>query len=175
LLLGLELALSAASGLSIVGVAPVLRKLFKKTTIEDITPEWIESFSVDRYRPMMGLLSDNDFDFLARQPGFDDSLYKKLRRERLDIFYQYFSRLILDYKKLHTTARYFIAQCEEDQSDLAQKLIRMRLAFAFSALRVQYQFLLCRAGIGTVEARLLVTKLQQMRDQLGSLALPQAT
>jgi hypothetical protein len=51
----------------------------------------------------------------------------------------------------------------------------MRLAFAFSALRVQYQFLLCRAGIGTVEARLLVTKLQQMRDQLGSLALPQAT
>jgi hypothetical protein len=60
LLLGLELALSAASGLSIVGVAPVLRKLFKKTTIEDITPEWIESFSVDRYRPMMGLLSDND-------------------------------------------------------------------------------------------------------------------
>jgi hypothetical protein len=174
LVLGLELALSAASGLGLVGVAPVLRKLFKKTTIEDITPEWIESFSVERYRPMMGLLSEEDFDFLARQPGFDAGLYKKLRRERLDIFHQYFSRLILDYKKLHTTARYFIAQCEDDQSELAQKLIRMRFAFALSALRVQYQFVLCQAGIGTVEARLLVTKLQQMSDQLGSLAVPQA-
>jgi len=174
LVLGLELALSAASGLGLVGVAPVLRKLFKKTAIEDITPEWIESFSVDRYRPMMGLLSEEDFDFLARQPGFDASIYRKLRRERLDIFYQYFSRLILDYKKLHTTARYFIAQCEQDQSELAQKLIRMWLAFALSALRVQYKCLMCRAGVGTVEARLLIVKLQQMSAQLGSLALPQA-
>jgi len=57
--------------------------------MEEITPEWLENFSTSVYHPMEGLLADEDFRFLSRQPGFDLSLYRKLRRERLRIFRQY--------------------------------------------------------------------------------------
>lgn len=173
LLLALEVALSASTAISVLSVAPVLRRLLRRTTIEDVTPEWVESFSVERYRPMLGLLAKEDFAFLSRQPGFDSSIYKKLRRERLSIFEQYLARLILDFKKLHITARYFVAQSEQDRSDTAMKLVRLRWAFFVSVLELQLQLQLCRLGLGTVEARLVVSKLQQMSDQLAAITLPQ--
>jgi hypothetical protein len=122
---------------------------------------------------MLGLLANEDFAFLSRQPGFDPSIYKKLRRERLSIFEQYLCRLILDFKKLHATARYFVARSDHDRSDVAAKLIRMRWAFAVSVVEVHLQLQLCKVGVGTVEARMVVAKLQQMSDQLSTLTLPQ--
>lgn len=173
MLLALEVALSVSTAVSALSVGPVLRRLLRRTTIEDVTPEWVESFSVERYRPMLGLLGNEDFAFLSRQPGFDPSIYKKLRRERLAIFEQYLSRLILDFKKLHATARYFVARSEVDRSDVAMKLVRLRWAFSMNVVEVHLQLQLCRLGIGTVEPRMVVAKLQQMSEQLSALTLPQ--
>jgi hypothetical protein len=173
-LFALEVALSTATGLCILGIAPVLCRLLRKTTIEDITPEWVESFSVERYRPMLGLLAKEDFAFLSRQPGFDHSIYKKLRRERLCIFEQYLARLILDFKKLHATARYFVARSQEDRTEAAMQLIRLRWAFSVNVVEVYLRLQLCRIGIGTAEAQAVVARLQQMSDQLTMLTLPQA-
>ena len=173
MLLALEVALSTSTGLCILGVAPVLRRLLRKTTIEDVTPEWVESFSVERYRPMLGLLAKEDFAFLSRQPGFDPSIYRKLRRERLCIFEQYLTRLILDFKKLHATARYFVARSPEDRSEVAIKLIRLHWAFSVNVVEVHLRLQLCRLGIGTAEAQIVVARLQQMSDQLTLLTLPQ--
>lgn len=170
----LEAVLSAGTVLSVAGVAPVIKKLFRKTSLDDITPEWLGSFSVERYRPMLGLLAHEDFAFLVRQPGFDITIYKKLRRERLEIFDQYFSRLVLDFKKLHTTARYMVARAPEDHSDVVLKLVRLRYAFAISVFQVHFRYLLCRVGIGTLESRVLLTRLQQMSDQLSALTASQA-
>jgi hypothetical protein len=168
-----ELALSAMTGLSVLGVAPVLKRLFRKTTLDDITPEWLESFSVERYRPMLSLLSNDDFDFLSSQPGFDASIYKKLRRERLAIFDEYFRRLISDFKKLHTTARYLVARESEDHSSEAMKLVELRFAFMTAVFAVHFRYLLCKAGVGTMEAQILFKRLQEMNDHLGHLHLPQ--
>jgi hypothetical protein len=169
-----ELALSVITGLCLVGVAPVLRRLFAATSIDDVTPEWVETFSVERYLPMAGLLSNEDFAFLAAQPGFDPSIYKKLRRERLAIFDQYLSRLILDFHKLHTTARFLVARSEQDRSDVALRLVRLRFNFALAVIRVQVQYQLCRLGVGTVDAQALILRLRQMSDQLVDVSLPQA-
>jgi hypothetical protein len=158
-----------------MGVAPVLKRLFRKTTLDDITPEWIESFSVERYRPMLNLLSNDDFDFLSSQPGFDQSIYKKLRRERLAIFDEYFKRLILDFKKLHTTARYLIAQETEDHSEYASKLMQIHVAFTMAVFQVHMRYLCCKVGVGTMEAQILVKHLQQMSEQLGQLNLAHST
>jgi hypothetical protein len=169
-----EAVLSAGTILTVGGAAPVLKKLFRKTSLDDITPEWLESFSVDRYLPMVGLLADEDFAFLARQPGFDSAIYKKLRRERLEIFDQYFSRLVLDFKKLHLAARYMVARAPEDHSDVVLKLVRLRYAFAVSAFHVHFRYLLCRAGAGTLESKVLLVRLQQMSDQLSALSIAHA-
>ncbi len=174
LILELEIALTAISGLMVASIAPVLYRLFKTASLEDVTPEWLESFSVDRYRPMAGLLSNEDFAFLSRQPGFDPSLYKKLRRERLSIFDQYLQRLILDFNKLHATARFLVARSPSDQSELAARLIRLQWSFRAEVLKVQLRFLLCRIGVGTVHVQTVIVRLEQMSDQLGALSLPQA-
>src|SRR4051812_41291423 len=123
---------------------------------------------------MVGLLSNEDFKFLSEQPGFDPSIYKKLRRERLAIFDQYLNRLILDFKKLHATARYLVAHRDTDQSDIAIKLIKLRWSFAIAVLQVNTSFQLCKIGLGTVHAQLLVVRLQQMSEQLTAVSLPEA-
>jgi hypothetical protein len=170
----LEAVLTMTTGACVLSVAPVLRRLFKRTTIEDVTPEWVESFSVERYRPMLNLLADEDFAFLSSQPGFDPSIYKKLRRERLAIFDQYLSRLILDFKRLHTTARYLVAHSDTDQTAATTALLRLQWSFALSVLQVQARFQLVKVGVGTVQAQLLIAKLQQMNDQLRLVTIPNA-
>jgi hypothetical protein len=63
-ILEFEIALAAFSGLIVMGIAPVLRRLFKTTSLDDVTPEWLESFYVDRYPPKAGLFSNEDFSFI---------------------------------------------------------------------------------------------------------------
>src|SRR5947209_2169473 len=88
------------AGLSIVLFAPVLYNLFRSYRVEDVSPEWLQNFSAQSYYPMQSLLAEDDFRFLSRQPGFDLSLYRKLRRERLHIFKQYLGCVISDFNKL---------------------------------------------------------------------------
>ena len=170
----IEFALTVALCVCLLSIAPILRRLFKKNSIEDVTPEWLESFSVDRYRPMAGLLAEEDFDFLSRQPGFDPSLYRKLRRERLSIFRQYFHRLIGDFNKLHVAARYLVARSPQDCSGVATQLIRLQWRFNLVVVQVQMRFLLCQVGLATVQVQSLIAALEGMNNQLAGLALPQA-
>jgi hypothetical protein len=157
-------------GVSLVMAAPVLVRLFWRCEMSEITPEWLESFSVASYYPMQGLLSDEDFRFLARQPGFDFSLYRKLRRERLLIFRQYLSRLILDFNRLHTTARFLIARGQEDRSDLIMRLFRLKIRFTFAVMASEMSYLCCRIGIGKLEVRSLIARLEEMSLELNGLA-----
>jgi hypothetical protein len=153
-------------------VVPVLRRLYRKPLCTEITPEWLESFSVDRYKSMASLLGDEDFAFLSRQPGFDLSLYKKLRRERLAIFRQYLDRLIVDFNRLHMTARLLVAQNPTDSSDVATRLIRLQFEFSKAVFRTELSYWFCRLGVSTVDVAVLLSRLQAMSDQLNQLAVP---
>jgi hypothetical protein len=154
-------------------VVPVLGKLYKTCRIEEITPEWLESFSVAAYHPMEGLLADEDFTFLSRQPGFDLSLYRKLRRERLRIFRQYLTRLISDFNRLHLVTRALIAQSPVDRSDLVSKLIRLKIRFSVALIRAEASYVLCRFGLSSLPVRALILHLEEMHAQLGALSAAQ--
>jgi hypothetical protein len=157
-------------GVSLVLVAPVLARLFRRCEMSEITPEWLESFSVTAYYPMQGLLSDEDFRFLARQPGFDFSLYRKLRKERLLIFRQYLSRLISDFNRLHATARALIAHGQEDRSDLMLRLFKLKVRFSFAVVGSEVSYLCCRIGIGRLAVRGMIARLEEMSAELNGLA-----
>ena len=161
-------------GLSLVLAAPVLARLFRRCEMSEITPEWLESFSVTAYYPMQGLLSDEDFRFLARQPGFDFSLYRKLRRERLLIFRQYLSRLISDFNRLHTVARVLIARGQEDRSDLMMRLFKLKIRFSLAVMQSEISYLCCRIGIGGLIASNMIARLEEMSAELNGLAAPGA-
>jgi hypothetical protein len=126
---------------------PVLARLFRQCHLSDITPEWLENFSPVSYRAMEDLLAEEDFEFLVRQPGFEASLSKKLRKDRIAIFRLYLNRLVSDFNRLHVYARYLISQSSEDQSSLLAQLVKLRLRFLFTVLRVEFILLLVRFGV----------------------------
>ena len=98
-------------------LAPVLMQLFRQCHLTEIAPDWLESFSPASYHPMEVLLADEDFNFLVRQPGFETSIGKKLRQDRVRIFRQYLHRLIGDFNRLHVYAAICISRNREtDQS-----------------------------------------------------------
>jgi hypothetical protein len=163
-----------ACGLTLAAVAPILFKLYRRCRIQDITPEWLENFSPSMYYPMEGLLADEDFRFLSCQPGFDLSLYRKLRRERLYIFRQYFSRLILDFNRLHATARVLVAQGREDRSDLLTQLMWLKLRFSVAVVKTQLSYLICCLGFRSLAVRAVILHLEEMTTQLSFISASQA-
>lgn len=152
---------------------PTLRWLCRKAAVEDITPEWLEGFSVASYYPMQGLLSDEDFTFLSCQPGFDESLYKKLRRERLHIFRQYLLRLILDFNRLHALARMILAHSSQDRSDVVAKILGLKIRFSLAVLQAEASYFLCLIGFRFLAVRRLLATLEEMSLQLASLSTAQ--
>ncbi len=152
---------------------PVLAKLLKRCPAQEITSDWLETFSVSSYHPMEGLLSDEDFKFLSRQPGFDLSLYRKLRRERLRIFKQYLDRAIIDFNRLHTAVRTIVAHASYDCSDVAGKLIWLRIRFSWAVLKAEFSYHLCLLGFRSLAVRSLIGQLDEMYAQLGLVTAAQ--
>lgn len=161
------------SGLSVALALPVLVRLYRKCRVEEITPEWLESFSAASYEPMQDLLAQEDFRFLSRQPGFDFSLYRKLRRERLHIFRQYLNQLVNDFNRLHRLARVLVAHNTGDRSDVAAKLVWLKFRFALTLVRTEANYQLCCFGLRYLAVRPLIFQLNEMYAQLGALASPQ--
>ncbi len=157
-------------GVTLALFFPILRWLCRKAAIEEITPEWLENFSVAAYYPMQGLLSDEDFTFLSRQPGFDESLYRKLRRERLHIFRQYLLRLIIDFNRLHAVARMILARGNQDRSDVVGKLMRLKFQFSLAVFQAECSYLLCCVGFRFLAVRRLIAVLESMSMELAALS-----
>lgn len=161
-------------GLTLGFLLPVLLKLFKTCEVDDISPEWLEGFSCSSYYPMRGLFNDEDFDFLSRQPGFDLSLYRKLRRDRLKIFKEYLNRIIVDFQRLHVAARFLAAKSLEDRSDFVTRLFWLRMQFSFAVIQAQASYGLCCVGFHCLAVKAVISRLEDMRTVLGSIPATQA-
>ena len=149
---------------------PVMARLLRQCHLSDVTPEWLESFSSATYRPMEILLAEDDFEFLVRQPGFEASLCKKLRRERIWIFRQYLDRLIADFNRLHVYARCLITQGHVDQSHLLGQLVWLRMRFSFTVLRVEVSLLFAYVGCKPRVVSQAIARLDEMNGYLHALA-----
>src|ERR1700739_2229680 len=64
----------------------------------------LEEFCLDRYQPMIGLLANDDLNFLARQPGCNPKILSRLRRDRRRVFRMYLRDLAVDFQFLHAEA-----------------------------------------------------------------------
>jgi hypothetical protein len=153
-----------------VFLVPVIARLLRRANLAEVTPEWLENFTTAAYYPMEGLLADEDFRFLSRQPGFDFSLYRKLRADRLRIFRQYLNRLIADFNRLHAVARFLVIQGTEDRSETLKQLIWLRVRFSVAVLRVEANYVLCRFGWRALALGNLIARLEDMSGQLNAIS-----
>jgi hypothetical protein len=147
---------------------PALLRLCKSCHIDDLSEEWRTRFTPRSYDQMDSLLSDEDFSFLSRQPGFDLGLYRKFRRDRLHIYRQYLHRMITDFNRLHLAARVLLSQSHEDQSAILKRLLWLKVRFSCSILQVELRFAFYRLGLGALCARQLITELEELTDIFGT-------
>ncbi len=92
-------------------------------------PEVFHAISPRRYEAMARLLSDEDHEFLKRQPGYRAEVGAKLKRERRRIFRMYVHELAGDFQRLHAAARLIALQAPEEHADLIPVLMRQQARF----------------------------------------------
>jgi hypothetical protein len=116
---------------------------------------------------MERLLSEEDFRFLAAQPGFDRAIARRLRAERRRIFRAYLKQLRRDFHRLHCMARLVVLYSPQDRPGLASVLIRQRLTFHLALAGVYFRLgWNAVSGSSPVSVRGLVGSLEQLRNEI---------
>jgi hypothetical protein len=130
--------------------------------------DWLRTFSAVRYRPMLRMLAEDDYRWLAAQ-GLDPQSIRRLRSERRKIFGTYLQNLVRDFDRLHTAARMLLLAAPEDRPDLAARLVTVRIQFQRALLRVRFQLLLHDLGFRNVDVSGLVSGIEAMHKDLRTL------
>jgi hypothetical protein len=156
-----------------VGLAVLLlvRRITAPGSISECDPEWLTNFSISTYRPMLRLLSEADYTFLASQPGITNETIRQLRRDRRRIFRAYLRNLVRDFHRLHLAARMSLIYSSQDRPELARTLLQQRVNFAGAVLEVEYRLVLHTFGVGAVDVSKLLGALEGMRMNVGSFAV----
>lgn len=168
----MNVALAGAAVLAFL-VALAFLLLFRRLTAREkdgqADLEWCRDFSIARYRPMERLFIEEDYDFLAAQPGFHPKISRKLQAERRRVFRHYLRCLRRDFDRLSTAAKMVLLHASQDRPDLAGLLLKQRMIFSYAMLMVEFRLVLQTMGIGRVDVRRLVSSLEAMREQLRQL------
>jgi hypothetical protein len=147
----------------------VLRKMADTKRKLPVTVQWMETLSVERYRPMLRLLNQDDLSFLKSQPGFRPDMAKRLRRQRCDIFKGYLRHLCADFQLTCAALKLIMLHAPIDRPDLASLLLRAQVSFALGLLQIHVRLALYRWGLAGVDVRNLVQLFDGMQLELRSL------
>lgn len=163
LILGLAAFVCVAVGAVLVFL---FRRLIAGPKSLPVSVDWINDLSISRYRPMERLLSDEDFRFLASQPGFNKKMLRRMRSERRKIFRGYLANLNRDFSLVGAALRLMIMYSSQDRPDLAGILYKQQALFAIGMLGVQWRLALDACGLGTVDVSGMVRAMENMRLEL---------
>ena len=161
-----------AASVVFVGLVLVLVKLTRHVDSPQhlpVTVEWIEELSIERYSPMLRLLSQEDLHFLRAQPGHTPQTATKFRIQRCQTFREYLRQLESDFERICVALKVLMVQSEHDRPDLAAVLVRNRMTFAYGVMTVRLQLVLYRYDIGTVDVTGLVKLFDGSRLELRTL------
>jgi hypothetical protein len=123
----------------------------------------VDEFSLTRYQAMMGLTSEEDFEFLAAQPGYRKEIGMRMRRERRRIFRMYLRALAADFRSLHAAARTLVAEAPERHADLVGLLIGCQLRFWRRMALVELRLLTPTARLPKLDMAPLLQPLESLR------------
>jgi hypothetical protein len=156
----------------LAGIAFLLlfRRLRERTETAQTDLGWSSEFSISKYRPMERLFLEEDYDFLAAQPGFRPKIYGRLQAERRRVFRHYLRCLRKDFNRLSTAAKTLLLMAPLDRPELARNILKQRMLFSYALWTVEARLALQTVGLGTVDVRQLVGVMESMREQLRYLS-----
>ena len=152
------------------GLVLTIRRIASPAAPLPATLDWIDELSLDRYRPMLRLLNEEELAFLRTQPGYTPELAARYRRQRCQIFRGYLRSLTCDFNRVTNALKALLLQAGLDRPDLARLLFRSRLAFLGGILAAYLRLAFYARGIGTVNAAALLDRFDRMRIELRALA-----
>jgi hypothetical protein len=161
---------------SIVGLSAAIARMWWQRRANREIDDFGESsgFSMSRYQPMEHLLSDEDFVFLACQPGYEPKIGRRWKRERHRIFRLYLNELKHDFRQLHAEARVTAANADAESAELVGILLRQQVMFWRAMAGLELRLALRAAGIGKGNVRPLIELIEAMRTDLARFSAPQA-
>lgn len=130
----------------------------------------LESINLEFYRPLERLLADEDFEYLADQPGYKSRMSRHLRSQRRSIARQYIARIDADFETLHSVARRLLVGAPVDRAEFASALFHAKVSFEVSLFRVRTGLVLDAMGVSHADLRGLSTSLAQMRETMQALS-----
>jgi hypothetical protein len=134
-----------------------------------VNTDWIDEFSIQRYAPLLRVLGQDDLHFLLAHPGCSKKMAKRFRIQRCQIFRAYLRQLDSDFKRLCMALKTVMVQSKQDRLDLASALLRNQGTFAARKMMLQFQAVLYRFGVGTVDVRCLLNLSEKTRLELREL------
>ena len=165
------LGASLTTLIAALGLALVFRRLARNNT--STRRESMPEVSLARYRPMERLLAAEEFEFLARQPGYEPRLGRRLRAERRSILRQYLRLMAKDFHRVYRAAQVALIQSPEDRPDLAGALIRLRVQFLVASLALQCRLALHPFGLPRLELRPLLAALERIAEMARQISAGQ--
>ena len=106
------------------------------------TTDWLEDLSIERYRPMLRLLDEEDLRLLRQQPGFTPRMAARFRAQRCRMVRGYLRSMQVDFARICTALKILMAQSQHDRPDLASALIRTQITFTLGMVAVQFRLFL---------------------------------
>ncbi|MFY9726315.1 MAG: hypothetical protein WB579_23530 [Bryobacteraceae bacterium] len=155
-----------------IGLVSTLVKLvrdFASPQRLPVTADWIDELSVDRYRPMLRLLNQEDLRLLRTQPGCTPQMVAAFRIQRRQIFQMYLRQLESDFKLLCMALKVVMVHSKYDRPDLALVLLRNQVTFVYGLMMVRFQSACYRYGVGAVDVTCLLKRIDGMRLELRTL------
>lgn len=152
-----------------LGVLFLVRRLGRDNQVLPVTTDWMSELSTERYRPMLRLLEETDFQFLRSQKGFTPGMVGRLRRQRVQAFRGYLRMLEADFDRVGAALQVILTQAAVDRPELASLLFQRQLMFAFGLIGVHCRLLLFRFGLSGADVSSLIQLFDGMRRELRTL------
>ena len=162
MVLGLSLFICLAAGAAIF----LFRRLVAGPKTLPVSVDWISELSATRYRPMERLLSEEDYRYLASQPGCNPKALRALRSERRRLFRGYLACLRRDFGQVSAALRLMVTYSSIERPELAALLYKQQMVFAVGMVAVEWRLCLHACGLGTVDVRDLVKAVECMHLEL---------
>ena len=154
-------AIAGALGLLLIALLTIRLLAYRASAPVCAGEVELERIPFRRYAPAMRLLSREDLDFLAQQPGYRASIGRKLRKTRRRIFRKYIRELAADFHRIHASARRIAAESPDPNSDLVAKLMRQQMQFWWAMLRLELRMF--APGLGKIDMTALLTAIDEIR------------
>ncbi len=140
-----------------------------------VTTDWLDDLSLERYRPMLRLLAEEDPRLWIGGPGFMPQTAERIRAQRCRIVGGYLRSMEADFALICTALKIIMTQAQHDRPDLASRLVRGQIRFTFGMAFVRSRLLLYRWGLGRVEVKGVMRVFDGMRLELRALVPMEAS